>query len=691
MSQLYVELLTPDLSPEKIPVLDARHLGSPKEMIASALMSHRLLMTNYAKRELAKGGEVTVSRLIQILDTASQLYLGRFSSIVGPAAVEVYLRAYKAAGAGDVPMSTIYALAEQHSARIGEYYNETSKAALAQGFNTYVNRQMPARAAADRVLDAYGMTPRQMSGYTSLEAPGKVNNASKRSLKARALEYIGRSIRQRAKIFAEQESFNISLQAKQTAWSWMMTNGLISESAEKVWLTAKDEKTCNICGPMHGKRVGATEKFVMPSGDEVWVPGVHPNCRCEVRLVDLIRDVQKNLTPGASEAWRTQPRNSDGEWGRKYTAKDRAHATATQVAPARKWTPEQRQQANELAAEIQQMRAKIQAEMVRRENSRRIVPAVQETREIKPVLERWKIADSVGHLRPVHEEQPVAASIMAVPALTAIPSLKAIPQLRRIEELAPEAKPETFSVREEKSAISEATEQFKMIKPLLEPHYAIVSGHEDTVHYQFRDQKLNVGFEDVLDTALYRRDRKMTRDIDRLTDFETEDATFRYQHPVFGDVQARVSPHDVRRIIRAAAMSTTSHADEDVQLHDSFVEIDFHDIERDSEVDPTSMDDMSIYGHAVDRKEFGLLEAASELGINPVDYEFRILQADSVHDPRGGRGDFNDDGDTLVVTGDFEAYDEVYEPARTRWGVGIDIVPIQPFDPAYGTPYMDES
>ena len=30
-----------------------------------------------------------------------------------------------------------------------------------------VNRRIPAKAAADRVMDAYGLTPRQMRGYTS--------------------------------------------------------------------------------------------------------------------------------------------------------------------------------------------------------------------------------------------------------------------------------------------------------------------------------------------------------------------------------------------------------------------------------------------------------------------------------------------------------------------------------------------
>lgn len=284
----YVELLAPDLAVGALKRADEKHLGSLEEMIHSALMSHRLLVINYIKEQIAKEPEITGSRLVALLDQASALFLGRKNAILGPAAAEAYVRAYRAAGAGDVPMTTIYALAEQHTRRIGEYFDATSKDALLQGFNSFVNRQLPVRVAADRALDAYGLTPRQMSGYVALDVKKKITSAQPMSAKQMVREYIGRSIRSRLKVFAKQEVHNLDLQAKQTAWLWMQDHGALSAEAEKVWLTAKDEKTCAICGPMHGKRVGVSERFVLPNKIEMWVPGVHPNCRCEVKVVDPI-------------------------------------------------------------------------------------------------------------------------------------------------------------------------------------------------------------------------------------------------------------------------------------------------------------------------------------------------------------------------------------------------------------------
>ncbi len=73
-------------------------------MISQALMSYRLLMINHVKSELAKGGEVTGARLINLLDLAGQLYLPRFNRLVGPVAILEYNKAYEHAKAGDVPL-----------------------------------------------------------------------------------------------------------------------------------------------------------------------------------------------------------------------------------------------------------------------------------------------------------------------------------------------------------------------------------------------------------------------------------------------------------------------------------------------------------------------------------------------------------------------------------------------------------
>ena len=324
-----VDLTFSDISAEALHHVDQSHLGTPEEVIRGALMSYRLLVINHVKMEIANTTRLNTKKLLQLIDTAGQLYLGRFNRLVGPAAAASYLRAYKAAGAGDVPMSTIYALAEQHSARMGEYFNETSKEALVQGFNTFVNQRVPVRVAADRALDAFGLTPRQMSGYTSTRVAGKVSSAQEIPWRGKVMDYINRSLHDRFQVFATQEAHNLDQQAKQTAWMWLQNKGAISEVSEKVWITARDERVCPECGPMHGKRVPVTARFKMPSGGQLYVPGAHPRCRCEARLVDPVQLVRKDLRGGELEHFnREHPRDESG----RFSAKARAQATLQERA-----------------------------------------------------------------------------------------------------------------------------------------------------------------------------------------------------------------------------------------------------------------------------------------------------------------------------------------------------------------------
>jgi len=324
-----VDLTFSDISAEALHHVDQSHLGTPEEVIRGALMSYRLLVINHVKMEIANTTRLNTKKLLQLIDTAGQLYLGRFNRLVGPAAAASYLRAYKAAGAGDVPMSTIYALAEQHSARMGEYFNETSKEALVQGFNTFVNQRVPVRVAADRALDAFGLTPRQMSGYTSTRVAGKVSSAQEIPWRGKVTDYINRSLHDRFQVFATQEAHNLDQQAQQTAWMWLQNKGAISEVAEKVWITARDERVCPECGPMHGKRVPVTARFKMPSGGQLYVPGAHPRCRCEARLVDPVQLVRKDLRGGELEHFnREHPRDESG----RFSAKARAQATLQERA-----------------------------------------------------------------------------------------------------------------------------------------------------------------------------------------------------------------------------------------------------------------------------------------------------------------------------------------------------------------------
>jgi hypothetical protein len=304
-------------------------LGSPSQAIEAALMTARLMVISQAKAEVAKmTGTLSAAKLIGIADLAWAVYAPRFVRSLGPVFAEEYLRTMRAAGAGQIPMATVYALAEQHASRVGAYYHESSRDALVGGFNTFVNRRMTERVAADRVLDGYGLTARGMAGYTS-RSLDKAATVTPLKLRQRVLDYIGTSVRRRSKVFATQEQHNISQQAQQIAWMWMQDKGQLTPAAEKVWITARDEKVCPQCGPMHGVRVLLADRFRLPNGTEVYVPGMHPNCRCQVRLLDhpWKRETSSREASEVTKAdWdpKEHPRGGDPENRGRFSAKARS-------------------------------------------------------------------------------------------------------------------------------------------------------------------------------------------------------------------------------------------------------------------------------------------------------------------------------------------------------------------------------
>lgn len=278
-----------NLSPVEIEALTAANsTTNPGIAFREALVAYRLFAMREARKRLVDVTLLDDTALRKTMDAIWVVYSPIFKQATAPMIAEAYIRAFRDAQAGKVPMTMVYALAEKHAERVGSYFNETSNEALIQGFNTYVNRQVPTRAALTRVLDAYGLSPRQMSGYTSATQlqPTKTESAlSPKRLKTKLMSYIGKSITARLKVFQEQEAHNLEMQAQQVAWMWMVEQGHLPPQTEKMWLTAKDEKVCVQCGPMNAKKVRIEEKFKLPNGDKLYVPGAHVNCRCQIRLM----------------------------------------------------------------------------------------------------------------------------------------------------------------------------------------------------------------------------------------------------------------------------------------------------------------------------------------------------------------------------------------------------------------------
>ena len=94
-------------------------------------------------------------------------------------------------------------------------------------------------------------------------------------------EYRQRLLQQRATRIARTETVNAANAGRFLSWREADAQGFLPAGSQKRWKTAKDERVCSVCGPLHGMTIDWEEAF--PTGDVM--PTNHPNCRCTAVIV----------------------------------------------------------------------------------------------------------------------------------------------------------------------------------------------------------------------------------------------------------------------------------------------------------------------------------------------------------------------------------------------------------------------
>ncbi len=116
------------------------------------------------------------------------------------------------------------------------------------------------------------------AGMTPAQAAARAQTAADR--------YQTQVHRYRSMTIARTEIMRANSEGRQQAWGQGLAGGWISPNAKKEWNAESD--ACDICQPLNGVRVGIKDAF--PLGE----PPAHPNCRCDVLLVeDIPKDIQQ--------------------------------------------------------------------------------------------------------------------------------------------------------------------------------------------------------------------------------------------------------------------------------------------------------------------------------------------------------------------------------------------------------------
>lgn len=127
----------------------------------------------------------------------------------------------------------------------------------------------------------YRQSIANMNYYTKMIENGvKTRTALEKSIK-----YSARQNRYRAYRIARTELSFAYNQGSYYGTKQAQAQGLLGR-VEKVWCTAEDERTCEICGALEGKRIAMDDDFefrtklIEPGIKRV--PPAHPHCRCTV-------------------------------------------------------------------------------------------------------------------------------------------------------------------------------------------------------------------------------------------------------------------------------------------------------------------------------------------------------------------------------------------------------------------------
>jgi SPP1 gp7 family putative phage head morphogenesis protein len=152
------------------------------------------------------------------------------------------------------------------------------------------NEQLDYRATARRIKNVVGLHPqwaRAVTNFEKREFDRLVKSGIKEATaRARAMERATRysdSLKsKRATMIARTEIQIAQNEGRQEGWNQAAEQGYVDVEAQKMWVIAQDERTCEICNELDGEIVPWNETF--SSGHET--PGrVHPNCRCTMVII----------------------------------------------------------------------------------------------------------------------------------------------------------------------------------------------------------------------------------------------------------------------------------------------------------------------------------------------------------------------------------------------------------------------
>jgi SPP1 gp7 family putative phage head morphogenesis protein len=149
--------------------------------------------------------------------------------------------------------------------------------------DSFANQVSP-QITAMRIKNIIGLHPKWADAVVEFEKretarlikAGLSESKAAKTAQSSAAAYADRLKEARATTIARTEIQIAQNQGRYEGWKQAADAGYVDPASTKTWVTAPDERTCDICAPLNGETVPWNGLFSI--GLEA--PVVHPNCRC---------------------------------------------------------------------------------------------------------------------------------------------------------------------------------------------------------------------------------------------------------------------------------------------------------------------------------------------------------------------------------------------------------------------------
>lgn len=252
-------------------------------------MARKVLQALKAQRE-----RINIRELAKVVETAFPDEVYRAASAGGSEALAVQIQAdqmeaLKAGGdaagraaAGpnvviDLSRPGVAEWLKVHTAEFVTRIDDTQREAVRQILERgLLGGRHPMRISKD-IKEHIGLTGPQEAALEKYRDRLRIEGRPAAQVERMAARYEEKKLKERAVMIARTESMSAVSQGRAELWGQLAESGALPATVEREWETARDERVCPICGPMHRQSAPLGVPWVLPNGRSVMIPQqAHP-------------------------------------------------------------------------------------------------------------------------------------------------------------------------------------------------------------------------------------------------------------------------------------------------------------------------------------------------------------------------------------------------------------------------------